>query len=129
MNERSTDAKSSGADRRQFPRFPVREKLIGHLVDADLPVRIRDISFGGFATETLEPLSIGAVHRVRFTSEDDRQEVLPAQSVHSWPSCTSDGTPCYVTGFSFVGADSGDRQRVRQLIEAVTSEGLYRDVS
>jgi hypothetical protein len=120
------DRSATGSERRRFPRFRVREKLLGHLLETDRPVRIRDIGFGGFATETVEPLPVGRVVAVRFTSPDDRSAVLEAESLHSWPSCADDGTPCYVTGFRFT--EGSPRQQVEQLVETVTTVGLYRDV-
>ena len=114
-------------ERRKYPRFRVRERLLGYLVESDLPVRIRDISFGGFATETLEPLTVGRAELVRFTSRDDHTAQLQAQSVHSWPSCADDGTPCYVTGFAFVGEIERAKADILRLIEVVTASTLYRD--
>jgi hypothetical protein len=114
-------------ERRKYPRFRVHERILGHLVDSDRPVRIRDISFGGFATETVEPLPVGHVEVVRFMSRDDRAELLEAQSLHCWPSCFDDGSPCWVTGFAFVGEEPDTRARVGQLIAVVTTTGLYED--
>lgn len=122
--------RATAPDRRKSPRLPVRDRILGCLVEADRPVRIREIGFGGFATETVEPLPVKAVHDVRFTARDDRSAVLRAQSLHCWPSCADDGTPCYVTGFVFRHEDSPDaRQNIQMLIEKVTSVGLYEETS
>ena len=113
-------------ERRKTPRLPVRGRLLGCLLEVDRPVRIREISMGGFATETVEPLPVSVRHDVRFTAEDDKSAVIAAVSLHSWPSCASDGTPCYVTGFEFQPADPVvGQQTVRMLIETVTAVGLY----
>jgi hypothetical protein len=113
-------------DRRKAPRLPVRGRLLGCLVGHDRPVRIREISLGGFATETIDPLPLAVHHDVRFTTEDDESAVIAAVSLHSWPSCASDGTPCFVTGFEFRPDDPVEAQRVvRMLIDKVTAVGLY----
>ena len=124
MTEDLPNPSRTGAERRRFPRFRVRERLLAHLVDEDRPLRIRDIGFGGFATETIEPLAVGRIHAIRFMAQD-RTALLEAQSLHSWPSCADDGSPCYVTGFSFTTDTADVRERVEQLIEVVTTKGLY----
>ena len=115
-------------DRRKSPRLPVRGRLLACLVESDRPLRIREIGFGGFATETVEPLPLSVMHQVQFMAQDDKYAVLRAQSLHSWPSCLSDGTPCFVTGFAFVPDEPGEAQQiVKMLIEKVTATGLYSD--
>jgi hypothetical protein len=114
-----------GAERRAFPRFRVRDRILGHLIDADRPVRLRDIGFGGFATETVEPLPLGGVHPVRLTAEDDQTVTLKARALHNWPSCFDDGTPCFVTGFAFIDNTAEDRDRIERLIGFVTSFALF----
>lgn len=118
-------ATHAGQERRKHPRFPTHGQLLGWVPAAQRPVAIRDIGFGGFATETVEPLPVGTVQSVRFTTKTDRSTVLQAKSLHSWPSCMQDGSPCYVTGFEFV-VDPTDAQRdITMLIEQVTSIGLF----
>jgi hypothetical protein len=91
-------------------------------------VKIREIGVGGFAAETLEPLPLNELHVVRLLARDDTSAVVEARSIHSWPSCTDDGVPCFVTGFAFRHDDSpGTERLVRALIEKITSPGLYHD--
>jgi hypothetical protein len=117
---------SNGSERRKTPRLPVRGRLLGVLLDSDLPVRIREIGYGGFATETVEPLPVSVLHTVRITAKDDRSAILRAESLHCWPSCASDGSPCYVTGFEFRSDEQSETQwLVKMLMERVTSVGLY----
>lgn len=130
MNEQPPTrlAHSREADRRKFPRLPVRDRLLACLLESDRPVRIREIGFGGFATETVEPLPVKVVQKVRFTAKNDRTAELHARSLHCWPSCLNDGTPCYVTGFAFQPDEENEGRRiVKMLIEEVTSVGLYDD--
>ena len=113
-------------ERRRYPRFGAAEKLAGHLLDQDLPVRVRDIGLGGFSIETVEPLEPGIEHRVRFVSRDDWSTVLAARCANSRASCMDDGSPIYVAGFAFTGDDRPETRRTIQiLIEKVISVRLY----
>lgn len=126
MNQQQTPQPGRQVERRKSPRLPVRGRLLACLVEKDLPLRIREIGFGGFATESVEPLPLSVLHRVQFMAQDDKSAVLRALSLHSWPSCLSDGTPCYVTGFEFRPDEPVEGQEiVKMLIEKVTAPGLY----
>ena len=114
-------------ERRRFPRFGAADKLAGHLLDQDLPVRVRDIGFGGVSIETMEPLEAGIEHRVRFISRDDWSTVLPARVANSRPSCADDGSPLFVAGFAFSEDKPETKRTVQILIEKVTSVSLYED--
>jgi hypothetical protein len=119
-------AQSTGPDRRRFPRFETMGRVVGTLLAIDLPVRVRDVGFGGFAVETVNPIVPGQFQRVRLTTSDDDSAVVEAQSLHCRPSCAPDGTPRYVTGFSLVTPESPETQRVMgKIIEAITSLQLY----
>jgi hypothetical protein len=126
MNQQPAQPAERRSDRRKSARLPVRGRLLGTLLEADLPVRIRDIGLGGFATETIEPLPVSVSNDVRFTAQDDQTAVIPSMSVYSWPSCANDGTPCFVTGFEFRPHDTAEAERdVRMLIEKITAVGFY----
>ena len=128
MNQQQTPQPARQADRRKSPRLPVRGRLLACLLETDRPLRIREIGFGGFATETVEPLPLSVIHEVQFTARDDTSATLRAQSLHSWPSCAADGTPCFVTGFEFRPDEPAEAQQaVKKLIETVTATGLYSD--
>jgi hypothetical protein len=117
-------------ERRRYPRFPALEKLAGHLIDQDLPVRVRDIGLGGFSIETMTPLAEGVEHDVRFVSRDDWSAVLRARVANSRPSCAADGSPLFVAGCAFEGTDEpATRETVQALIEKVTSVRLYDNES
>jgi len=113
-------------ERRKHPRFAAAGRLAGHLLEQDLPVRVRDIGPGGFSVETMAPLEEGKEHRVRFISQDDWSTVLPAKLANCRPSCAEDGSPLYVAGFAFVDGDGVDTKRtVAVLVEKVTDVKLY----
>ena len=126
MTQQHPQTATHHPERRKSPRLPVRGRLLATLLDADRPVRIREIGFGGFATETVDPLPTSVLHEVRFTAHDDNSAVIRALALHSWPSCASDGTPCFVTGFEFKPDKPAEaEQAVKMLIEKVTAVGLY----
>jgi hypothetical protein len=126
MTQPQTPQPARHGERRKSPRLPVHGRLLACLMESDRPVRIREIGFGGFATETVEPLPLSVTHRVEFTAVDDKSAIVRAQSLHSWPSCFEDGTPCFVTGFEFRPDEPTQAQQaVKMLIEKVTAPGLY----
>jgi hypothetical protein len=117
-------------ERRRYPRFAAQEKLAGHLLDQDLPVRVRDIGLGGFSIETMAPLAEGVEHDVRFVARDDWSTVLRARVANSRPSCAADGSPLFVAGCAFAGDDKPEtKQTVQILVEKVTSVRLYDNES
>jgi hypothetical protein len=111
--------------RRQSPRFEVLGRIVGYLTSRNMPVRVREVGFGGFSIETLEPVTTAGVESVRFTTHDDWSASLLAQSLHCRPSCAADGSPRYVTGFQFVDQDLTARQSVAYLIKKVTGVELF----
>jgi hypothetical protein len=111
-------------NRRQSPRFDTFGRLVGHLAALDLPVRVREIGFGGFSVETIEPLAPGAPQAVRFTAPDDWSIELQARALHCRPSCAPDGSPRFATGFAFE-SHPGLEDVVKRLIEKITSVQLY----
>ena len=128
MSESEVKSKSdaSGPDRRRFPRFETMGRVVGTLMAIDLPVRVRDVGFGGFAIETVDPVVPGETHRVRLTTSDDWSIIVDAQSLHCRPSCAADGSPRYVTGFALLTPESPDTQRgIARVIESITSLQMY----
>ena len=113
-------------ERRKHPRFAAAGRLAGHLLEPDLPVRVRDIGLGGFSVETMAPLPTGVDHRVRFISHDDWSTILQARIANCRPSCAEDGSPLYVAGFAFVDDGTPETKRtVAVLLEKVTVVDLY----
>jgi hypothetical protein len=109
-----------GTDRRRHPRFLASDRLIGTLESSDRPVRIRDVSSGGFSAETVEPVPTGQTDRVRLIASDDWSAVIEARSLYCRPTVSPSGLPRFVTGFAF--AESTDARRaIATLLEKVTS--------
>jgi hypothetical protein len=109
-----------GSERRRHARFLASGRLVGTLVSSDLPVRIRDVSAGGFSIETMEPVPTGTDESVRFTAVDDWTGVVDARSLHCRPSVSSSGLPLYVTGFVFANPEQAQGS-IATLLEKVTS--------
>jgi hypothetical protein len=115
-------------NRRQAPRFDTLGRIVGHLIGTDLPVRVREISFGGFSIETMGPIAEGAVQRIRFTASDDWTVEIDARSVHSRPSCARDGSPRFATGFSFLAPHQSEAA-VQRMLATITSVDVLRNPS
>jgi hypothetical protein len=114
-------------ERRKHPRYLAAGRIAGHLIEQDMPVRVRDIGLGGFSIETMTPLEAGGEHRIRFVSSDEWSAVLTALVANCRPSCAEDGSPLFVAGLSFMPDDRPDTRRtVETLIEKVTSVQLYQ---
>lgn len=124
--ESDTLPRPASTRRRQSPRFEVLGRIVGYLTSRDMPVRVREVGFGGFSIETIEPMTTGAVESIRFTTDDDWSAALFAQSLHCRPSCAADGSPRYVTGFQFVDQhDSNARHDIAHMIKKVTGVELF----
>ena len=115
-------------NRRASPRFDTLGRIVGYLLTARLPVRVREISFGGFSVETVTPLPEGVRHRVRFVAADDWSVELDAEAVHCRPSCAADGSPRFATGFAFLAPPQSE-PAVERLIATITSVQLFRGPS
>ena len=130
MSEAPRSPAGSGKERRRHPRFEVLGRVLGTIVSADLPVRIRDIGLGGFSVETVEPLDTGEVQPFRFTAMDDWTAVLSARSLHCRPSIAADGSPRFVTGFEFIKEQAADAtETIRALITKVTSVQMFDEAT
>lgn len=106
-------------NRRASIRFRALGRIVAHLFSQDLPAQVRDVSFSGFAVETVTPLAPNERQVVRLMTADGWAAVTEARSVYSHPSCATDGSPRYVTGFAIVSANA--EFVAAHLIERVTS--------
>ena len=113
----------SGVERRAYARFPAAGRLVGTLISQQLPVRVRDVSAGGFSIETMDPHETGHTEAVRFISADDWTAVLEARSLYCRPGVSNSGLPLFVTGFAFVQAGL-EHHTVATLLEKVTKVRL-----
>jgi hypothetical protein len=111
-------------DRRASPRLDVNGRIQGELESLNLPVRVCEISLGGFSIETTDPVEPG-LQVMRFT-QGPWSISLSAWSRHSRPFCGTDGEVRHVTGFEYADAQNPDTiQMIRALVERLTSVLLF----
>jgi hypothetical protein len=106
-------------DRRQFPRIRVFEDLKGRVMPLDDPMRVHDISQGGFAVETPMGFIPGSEHQFEFTMPDGTLIVLWATAVHCMRVNRPDDAPLYFGGFAFNRVQAGDRKVIESFVNAV----------
>src|ERR1700680_306888 len=94
---------SHSGESRRSPRLALDRFVAGQLVPSGAPIKIRDISFGGFAMETSSQVHVGTCLNFRFTSKDGSSFVLRARVAHS-RRISGPGDPVfYVSGLEFAG--------------------------
>jgi hypothetical protein len=95
-------------DRRRSTRIELLDRLHGHSVSPDVPVRVVDLSLGGMAIETSTPLRAGAVHVFRLTLGDDSTTELAGCVMHCRNMAPAGAAPVFMTGIQFVDTDAED---------------------
>ncbi len=96
-------------------------KVEGQVIPLDVPLTIRDLSEGGFSTESPVPFPPGSHHHFRFTTAAGAEVSLDAVAVHCrLASAGPDGHHSYVTGFEFHGDRTTDAA-VAVLIDTLSS--------
>lgn len=111
-----------GFSRRAAPRLEVLDQFYGRLVALDLPLRVRDISAGGFSIESPISFPPGAAHQFRFTTMHGDAHILPATAIHCRTAQVRDGVNWHVTGFEFIQDQAGEVAGVVGLLmDAATS--------
>jgi hypothetical protein len=121
----SVDAVPSSAvlpDRRKSVRLDVLDQLDGRVVMYNVPIKIRDISEGGVATESAMPFQVGSRHLLRFTTGSGVEVVLTGAVVHGM-GASSGSRRVFVTGFKFVDARSTKAAAdIQLLLNAISAE-------
>jgi c-di-GMP-binding flagellar brake protein YcgR len=109
-------------DRRSAPRIDVTDRLRATVASSEMPIRVRNISFGGCLLESEEPLPVGALQQFRFETLDGTVSVtVTARVIHS--RCrTIRPRQVFVTGVRFVAPRMADvSAEFDRLMDAVTS--------
>lgn len=107
--------------RRRFPRLEVLGLVEGRLLPIDVPLKLRDLSQGGFSAESSVPFPPGTHHHFLFTTLDQNEVALDATVVHCrLASAQTDGHYTYVSGFEFLSSDATDRS-VAQVLDTIAS--------
>jgi hypothetical protein len=117
---------TKGSDRRRFPRLEALGRVDGCLLPAEAPLIVRDVSRGGFATESGIPFTPGAPYAFRFTTTDAQVFELTAVAVHCrLGHVSSDGRQAFVTGFEFLPSHTNTRA-VEALLETLSGSIVTR---
>src|SRR5688572_16663260 len=114
----STTAKQVG-ERRRSPRLQILGHLHGHAVSMNVDVKIREISLGGMAIETLFAFPIGAVHEFRLELADGSNTQLLGRVVHCWPELRAGAQTLFITGVAFIEESDPVSPTVGDLIEKI----------
>jgi hypothetical protein len=90
------------AERRTAPRLEVLSQFHGHLVPFGVPLRVRDVSAGGFSIESSVPFPVGARHEFRFTTASGQEVRIAATVMHTQPAGADAESPTYICGLAFL---------------------------
>ena len=117
--------RGKGRDRRRTPRIEVLSHFHGHSVTLGVPVRLLDISLGGFRIETSIVFPLGAVHEFRFTLADGTTIELRARVLHCDIHTSPRGVLRYSAGLEFASGPANVAQPdVLRLIEEIRSSAV-----
>ena len=112
-------------DRRMSVRLDVLDQLDGRVVMYNIPIRVRDISAGGVATESAIPFPIGSRHLLRFTTADGVEVLIAGKVIHGMAAAMG-ARRLFLTGFEFVNGKSpktaGDIERLLDAVRAHVSK-------
>jgi hypothetical protein len=106
-------------DLRRSRRLDVGSLVGGRLVPSGVPIKIRDIGFGGFAIETSSPVRVGSILDIRLTSKDGSSFLLKAAVIHSREVSSTTGPVVYLSGLEFAETQTSTEQRAEVLIDKV----------
>jgi hypothetical protein len=110
----------SATDLRRSRRLAIDRLVTVQLVSSRVPIRICDISSGGFAIETSSPVGAGEVLNFRFTSKDGSSFLLRATVAHSRRMPRPNGPACYLSGLEFAAQQTPTgHQAIKGLLEKV----------
>ena len=113
-----------GAERRQSPRIEILGQLDGLLMTVDTPVRVLDVSAGGFGAETTQLLEPGGIHECRFELRPGVAVILQARVMHCRPKKGRRAAAAvrYLAGFQFLDSPTPEAEAGRaQLMERVAA--------
>lgn len=89
------------AERRRSPRVKAVSLLHGYWVELDMPVRVLDISLGGFAVESRIPFPTGSEQTFLFSTGDGRETLVRCEC-RNVRTTELDGETISVAGFQFL---------------------------
>jgi len=93
----------------------------GSLIPLDIPLKVRDLSEGGFSVQSRSPFPPGSRHHFRFTTAREEAVMIDAVAVHCRLAAADvDGHVAYMTGFEFISSARTD-EAVNVLIDTLSS--------
>jgi hypothetical protein len=108
-------------ERRRSPRIEILGQIHGEVVSLDLPILLREVSFGGFSAETPIQFPLGVAHAFRFSPAGEEALILTARVTYSRPAAADESATTYITGFEFAHKHAQTRESVDELIDKITS--------
>jgi hypothetical protein len=116
-------AVSDISQHRHAPAIDAGDWLHATLVNTAAPVRVLEVSFGGFVLETAAPFPVGSRHLFRFETADDSINLtVAARAVYSRRDSASARHSWYVSGFRFLPPSDGDAaEHFDRLLDLVAS--------
>ena len=108
----------SGQARRRSARFVPTAHLTIRITTLEVPLDLRDLSFGGFAISAPRPFKTGLTHWFTFSTDKGLGVTLVAKAVHCYASLVND-QQIYVSGWEFmIGSAEETDAGIRQLLDA-----------
>jgi hypothetical protein len=115
LSKTKPKSKPKPTARRSAPRISAEGKLDVRVVDIDMPVSIRDISFGGVAIKSPGPFRKGDRHTLQFTTKTGAVIQVPATVAH----CRRVDDGEHISGWQFI-LEPSHAQAILQLLDAVS---------
>lgn len=95
------DAGTGAVERRRFPRLEVLERIDGQFNALEVPIRLLNLSRGGFMVQAPYQFTIGETHYFSFVGADLNPIVVHARIMHSMRA-SAGGVVSYVAGLEFL---------------------------
>jgi hypothetical protein len=112
----STVTHTNEINRRSSSRLEVLERIQSNVKLLDVPIKLLNISQGGFMMRTSRSFPLGGIYEFRFTSPRHAPVVLRGRVIHRMRA-TAGGTVSYVTGVAFLdGQNSANKIAVDLLL-------------
>src|ERR1041384_5803556 len=103
------------AERRRSPRLRLAGELNGGLLPFAKPVRVIDLSLGGFAVEAPIAFVLGHQYLFEFSSVSRKHRPLKAINVHCLRLAQGTQT-VYIAGFKFIAVDRIDQETIGAML-------------
>ena len=104
--------------RRTSPRVHVDGHVLARLMTLNVPVEMRDVSFGGFQLASAVPVQVGEVHEVRAVTATGLVCTLRARVVRCEPPAPGDRL--YVSGWEIV-PDAASTSALAAIVDSLTA--------